>query len=423
MRANNFIIASIFASTLFLLDTKPTCAYSILTHEAIIDACWIKSIQPLLKLKYPQSTAQQLKEAHAYAYGGSIAPDMGYFPFGSPFFTDLVHYVRTGDFVNALLDEAQNINEYAFALGFLSHYMADKYGHSIATNISVPIDYPKDKRKYGNVVTYGEDHISHMRMEFAFDVLQIVKGNYASQAYHDFIGFQVSRGLLERAFCKVYGLDINDIFGDFSLSIATFRWSVKSLFPALTRAAWLIKKNEILKLNPKATSRNFTYHMHRVNYYSEFGKKRKKPGVFAAILSFIIRVIPKVGPLRVLKFKAPGPVAEKLFIQSFDTVLVHYTMALKNCRSGKINFPNIDFDTGNLTAPGEYPLADKNYDLLLGKLQKQDFILINSALKQNILHFYAHRSAPVGNRKVMRAWKKTTASLQQLKQSEQSRVN
>ncbi len=204
MRTNNITI-SVIMVTILLLSSQSSRAYSILAHEALIDASWAKSIQPLLKLKYPHATEQQLKEAHAYAYGGSIAPDIGYFPFGRPLFTDLVHYVRSGDFVNALLDDAQDINEYAFALGFLCHYMADKYGHSLATNRCVPMVYPKERKKYGNIVTYEEDHISHKRMEFGFDVLQTVEGDYASIAYHDFIGFQVSRPLLERALAKFMG--------------------------------------------------------------------------------------------------------------------------------------------------------------------------------------------------------------------------
>src|SRR5665647_63082 len=165
---------------LFLFFFLPfySSAFGVLTHEAIIDASWDKSILPLLKEKYPLITAEQQKEAHAYAYGGAVTPDMGYYPFGSKLFTNLVHYVRSGDMVNALLNDARNINEYAFALGFLSHYMADNYGHPLATNVSVPLVYPKLVKKYGRVITFADNRISHMRMEFGFDVLEVAKGNY-----------------------------------------------------------------------------------------------------------------------------------------------------------------------------------------------------------------------------------------------------
>jgi Zinc dependent phospholipase C len=128
MKKNTFIkylIVAVFALHLPLRSWP----YSILTHEAIIDVTWDKATTPLLLKKYPSSTEAQLKEANAYAYGGAIAPDMGYYPFGSKLFTNLMHYVRTGDFVNEMLDEAQDVNEYAFAIGVLSHYYADKYGH------------------------------------------------------------------------------------------------------------------------------------------------------------------------------------------------------------------------------------------------------------------------------------------------------
>jgi Zinc dependent phospholipase C len=383
-------------SLILLLTSSSVRAFSILTHEAIIDACWDKSIRPLLKLKYPLATDQQLKEAHAFAYGGSITPDMGYFPLGNIFFTNLVHYVRSGDFVMALLDDSRNVNEYAFAIGFLSHYMTDKYGHSLATNRCVPIVYPIEKAKYGDTVTFAEDHISHKRMEFGFDVLQTVKGNFASQAYHDFIGFQVSRPLLERAFKKTYGLDINELFGNLSLSIESFRLSIKKLFPTLTNAAWVIKKKEMDKEPSNALNRDFTNKMHETGDHDQLGKKRQKPGITATALSILIRVLPKVGPLRALKFKDPGPVAEKIFIRSFDTIMVQYTKALKDCGSGKPTFANIDFDTGNLTAPGEYPLADKNYNSLLIWLKKTNFEYVNVALRLNITDFYGRRVAPAG---------------------------
>lgn len=394
--------------------------YSVLTHEAIIDAIWEKTIQPLLKNKYPGATEAQLKEAHSYAYGGAIAPDMGYFPLGSHLFTDLVHYVRSGDFVSALLDEAKDINEYAFALGFLSHYMADKYGHFLATNRCVPIVYPKMMKKFGKVVTYGDDKISHKRIEFAFDVLQTAKGNYASMAYHDFIGFNVSRSLLERAFRKIYGLNLSDVYVNLSLSIKALRWSVVSLFPLFTRTAWVIKKDDILKLQPTATSRSFRYKMGRANYYQEQGKKHRIPGFFANALSWVIRVAPKTGPLKALKIKAPGPDAEKLFIQSFDTVLVNCNSFMKISDSGNVNFANIDFDTGSKTAPGEYGLADINYNNLLLKLNKKKFNLLNAGLKQNIIEFYSDPKATIATENGRSDWKKIIRALDLLKISQPS---
>ncbi len=407
----------LIAVTGFLSCPVSGFAYSVLTHEAIIDASWEKSIQPLLKQKYPGVADSALNIAHSYAYGGAIAPDMGYFPFGSPLFTNLVHYVRSGNFVNALLDEAQDVNEYAFALGFLCHYMADKYGHLLGTNLCVPIVYPKVKKKYGSVVTYEEDRIAHKRIEFAFDVLQTAKGNYATLAYHDFIGFNVSRPVLERAFRKTYGLNLNDVFGNLSLAIDVFRWSVKSLFPVFTRAAWLTKKNEILKAQPTATSRSFRYRMNRSNNYQYAGSDQKKLRVPGNIASWFILVLPKVGPLKALKIKEPGPEAEKLFIQSFDTVLIKYSYSIMKLGKGDVDFMNIDFDTGNKTAPGEYMLADKTYGKLLLKLHENDFSLITAELKLNVVDFFNKADPRVSTKRERKEWEKITVALKNFKQS------
>ena len=363
-------------------------AYSVLTHEAIVDAMWNISIKPLLKQKFPNATEEQLKEAHAYVYGGAVAPDMGYYPFGSKLFTNLVHYVRSGDFVIALLDEAETIDEYAFALGVMSHYNADNYGHPLGVNVSVPVIYPKVRKKYGDVVTYEQDKAAHVKTEFGFDVLQTARGNYAPEAYHDFIGFEISKPVLERAFLKTYGLTLDDVFHNFSLAVGTFRWTVKDMFPTITKTAWAMKKDEIVKTNPKATGSSFIYKMNRHTYYKEFGKEHTKPGFSAFILSVIIKIVPKIGPLKALQFKTPNAEAEKLFVESFDTVTVHYKIYTDELRTKNFSLSNIDYDTGKKTAPGEYELADENYGTLLLMLRQENFKNVTPSLKENILTFY-----------------------------------
>ena len=390
-------------------------AYSILTHEALIDVNWEKIMLPLLKQKYPGSTEAELKESHAYAYGGSVIPDMGYFPRGSELFTNLIHYVRSGDFVLALLQDAQNLNEYAFALGVLSHYNADKYGHSIGINPGVPLTYPKVEKKFGDIVTYGEDPVSHIRMEFSYDVLQTARGNYAPDAYHDFIGFKVARPLLEKSFLRTYGININDLFNNLGRTIGTFRWVVKDLFPVITRAAWASKKGEISKATPGITSRKFIYTMHRKNYNRDFVSKDERPPSFANVWSLLFRIAPKIGPLKVLKFKAPGTVAEKLFIQSFDTTVMFYTYCISKLRSGSLVINNINFDTGLDTAPGEYKIADKTYAELLAELKSKQFNWVTVFLQQDILSFYREYKPVTNTKKAKREWQETKQSLIELK--------
>jgi len=394
-----------------------THAYSVLTHEALIDASWAKSIKPLLKYKYPAASEDDLNKARAYAYGGCLIADMGYFPFGSEYYTNLSHYVRSGDFVEALISEAQNLNEYAFAIGSLCHYMGDKYGHSLATNLVVPIVYPEMAKKFGPVVTYGDDPISHSRVEISFDVLQVARGNYAAQDYHNLIGFEVARPVLERAFLKTYGQDINEVFGDLSLAIGTFRWSVKSLMPTVTRTAWAIKKNDIKKLNPSANSRTFHYRMKKKDFNREFGSARQKPGFKAWLLSWFIRVVPKVGPFKALKFKDVGPEGEKLFIRSFDTVVLRYGHELAAMHNEKIILPDVDYDTGNPTKMGEYDLADKTYGDLLLKLNDTKFNNLTTPLKKNILSFYNSADTVQFAKIYMADWKKTYQAFQNIKES------
>lgn len=402
-----------------LLNPSSSKAYSVFAHEAVVDASWEKSILPLLKQKYPKATDADIKIARSYAYGGSLIADMGYFPFGNPYFTNLVHYVRSGDFVENLLSESQNLNEYAFAIGALSHYMTDKYGHSLGTNKAVPIVYPKVGQKFGSVVTYDEDNISHKRMEFGFDVLQIARGNYLPQSYHDYIGFNVARPVLERAFMKTYGENINKVFGNLTLTISTFRWSVTSLFPSLTRTAWQIKKADIKAAHPGISARKFHYRIRRKEYYQEFGREREKPKFKERIYAFIIQILPKIGPLRSLKFKTPGPEAEKLYLRSFDTCVAHYGMALNTLQHGNhINLADIDFDTGNITAPGEYGLADQTYSFMVIKLQEERFQNLTRPLKDNILSFYEKADTTTKsnqNKKDKIDWQKTYEALQQIK--------
>jgi hypothetical protein len=393
----------------------PVKAYSVLTHEAIIDASWEKSIKPLLKSRFPQATESELLTAHSYAYGGSLMTDIGYSPFGSTYFTNLIHYVRSGDFVNNLISESRNLDEFAYSLGALCHYMADRYGHSVGTNYVVPMTYPKTREKYGNVVTYEQDHTAHSRVELAFDVLQIARGNYASQAYHDFIGFNVAKPVLERAFIKTYGQDINEIFPNLDRSVNNFRWAINSLMPTVTRSAWVLKKDEIKKMEPGMTSRKFHYRLRRKKYYEEFGRDRDKPKFKERMIAFLITIMPKVGPLKVFRFKPVGHEGEKQFIKSFDTVMDRYAHALAQINYRRPNLPNVDFDTGNKTFYGEYELADKSYDDLLGQLQQNKFVDLTSSLKENIVSFYSRADTAKVSKDNPADWKKTSEALQLLK--------
>jgi hypothetical protein len=405
----------LMALVLLFLIAEVSSGYSVLTHEAIIDSTWKSDIKPLLLQRFPAASADQLREAHAHAYGGAIIQDMGYYPFGSRFFSDLAHYVRSGEFVEALIRDSQDLNEYAFALGALSHYCADSDGHPIATNLSVPILYPELRRKYGNIVTYDENPAAHIQTEFGFDVIQVAHGNYASESFHDFIGFKVSEPLLERAFKETYGIELKSIFTNLDLALGTYRYSVSQIIPMMTKVAWETKKGDIEKQTPGITRDKFLYNLSRSGYHKEWGTQYQKPGFFARVFAFVFHVVPKAGPFRAFAIKPSTPETEKLFMQSFNATVDNYRQLLSQLRAGSIDLPDKDFDTGNPTRAGEYRLADKAHAQLLDKLASHHFENVTPGLRQDILAFYGDTNAHISTRKDSIEWQKTLRELAALR--------
>jgi hypothetical protein len=375
-------------------SAPPASAYSVLAHEANVDAVWKDAIGPLLAARFPRASREEIERARAYAYGGALIQDLGYYPFGSRFFSNLLHYVRSGDFVAALADEARDVDELAFAIGALSHYAADNTGHAVAVNRAVPLVFPKLQAKYGDVVTYAESPARHVQIEFSFDIVQTAIGLYPSAAYHDFIGFEVSRPVLERAFRRVYGLELKQVFGDEELAIATYRHAVSEVIPELTRAAWRDKREEILEALPEASAQSFLFQMTRAEYEHDFGASYRKPGWFTRLVTFVLKVIPKIGPLQPLKFEAPTPEAEALFVRSFKETNERYRGMLASLRAGRLHPGNTDFDTGRPSMSGEYPLADETYAELVNRLARDRFAAAPAELRQNILAFYAAAMSP-----------------------------
>jgi hypothetical protein len=400
----------------FLVPLIPSArAYSVLTHEAIIDSSWDAGIKPLLLVRFPQASADDLVQAHAYAYAGSIIQDMGYYPFGSKLFSDLTHYVRSGDYILNLIRESQDVNEYAFALGALAHYAADTNGHSIAVNHSVPMEYPKLRRKYGNVITYEDNPAAHMQVEFSFDVLQVARGNYAPKAYHDFIGFQVPKDLVDRAFHDTYGLELKDVFKSLDLAIGTYRRTVSTIIPQMTRVAWNLKKDDLVKAQPGITRRKFVYNLSKASYHREWDGDYERPGVGARILGFFVRILPKVGPLRSLAFKPPTPNADKLFQDSFDRTMDAYRALLQQQSARQLQLANRDFDTGKLTQPGEYRMADNAYAKLAEKLAGKDPGTVAADVRENVLAFFSDLNQPYRTKDDPKEWQATVAAVEKLR--------
>lgn len=392
-------------------------AYAVLAHEAIIDSVWDTNIRPLLLKRFPGATAEELKEAHGYAYGGAIIQDMGYYPHGNFFFSDLTHYVRSGDFVLALLHDSKDLDGYSFALGALAHYVSDNEGHPIGTNRAVPILYPKLKAKYGDSVTYEQDKMAHVKTEFGFDVLEVAQGRYAPDSYHDFIGFEVSVPLLEQAFQETYGLDLKTVLSDEDQVLGSYRHAVSQLLPKATRIAWTLKKDEILKDQPSMTRKKFLYNLSRASYQKNWGKNYRQPTFGEKFLAFLTRILPKFGPLRVLQLKTPTPATEKLFQASFNSTLDRYRQLLTKAGTGRLDLPNKNFDTGAITGPGQYRLNDATHAKLLDALAKEGFSGASPEVRAELLEFYGHPNAPYATKRKPKDWAKVQAELEQLKKA------
>jgi hypothetical protein len=417
MRSLRDQVAAGLAVVLFVaLVSSPVTGYSVLTHEQVVDLLWEGQLRPLLLKRFPGASAADLRKAHAYAYGGSLVQDMGYYPLGSKFFSDLVHYVRAGDFVEALLHDASDLNEYAFALGALSHYAADNSGHPTINRV-VAMEFPKLRKKYGETVTYADDPKQHIRTEFGFDMVQVAKNRYTSDAYHDMIGFEISKPLLQRAFQETYGLKLEDVFGNVDLAIGSYRRSVSTLIPAMTRVALVSRHDELVKDTPNFDKKKFLYYLSRSNYEHEWGTVYRRPGIGARTLALLLKLIPKVGPFKAVNFKIPTKQTEDMYIKSVDATIENYAALLREQGNGKLDLANRDCDTGRETRPGEYVLADKTYAHLVDELSTKNTAgALNPAVIGNLLQFYADPDAPNVTKQNARAWQKLQDELHALKQ-------
>jgi hypothetical protein len=398
-----------------LILPQPAPAYSVMAHEAIIDTAWIQDIRPLLRKRFPNATGKELREAHGYTYGGAIIQDMGYYPHGSHFFSDLTHYVRSGDFILALLRDSADLNEYAFALGALAHYAADNDGHRIGTNHAVPILYPKLGKKYGDVVTYEQDPLAHLKTEFGFDVLEVARERYAPDSYHDFIGFNVSKRLVEQAFRETYGLELKSILPDEDSAFESYRRGVSKQIPKATRIAWSLKKDDIQKDYPTMTRKKFLYNLSRASYEKNWGNKYQKPGFGEAFFAFVWRLLPKIGPLKVLEFRTPTPQTEQMFEASFNATLDRYRALLEATRDGQLKLPNDNFDVGEATGPGKYFMNDDTHAKLMAELAKNNFAGVPREVREELLDFYSQPDAAYSTKKKPKEWAQLQTELQQLK--------
>ncbi|MGH9530026.1 MAG: zinc dependent phospholipase C family protein, partial [Terriglobales bacterium] len=359
-------------------------AYSVLTHEELIDQAWNSSIRPLLLARFPGATEEQLREAHAYAYGGSAIQDMGYYPFGKQFFSDLTHYVRSGDFVDWLFRNARTIDEYAFAIGALSHYLGDSIGHSESINPATAVEFPNLKRKFGPSVTYDESPHGHIRTEFAFDIDELTDTAFAPPAYLKFIGLKVPRKFLERAFINNYGFDIHELFGRARPALRSYRTSVRSFIPAFAEAEVVLHRHQFPPDPDDEAHRVFAERVSQTNYERHWARAFKGPVIRAHLLAVLVFIVPKIGAASDLAIKIPTPDTEEWYIRSVNNSVDAFRGMLSKMAADSgtpIALPNLDLDTGRHVKVGDYPLTDQTYARLLARITSKPERAIPKDLK------------------------------------------
>ncbi len=408
--------ACLLIVTMLVSASPKSEAYSVMSHQAIIDTAWESDLKPAIRKRYPNATEPEIDRGLAYAYGGAIIQDLGYYPYGNKFFSDLTHYVRSGDFVLAMLRDAQDVYEYAFALGAMAHYAADNNGHRVGTNRAVPVLYPRLRHKFGDFVTYEEDKLAHAKTEFGFDVLEVAKERYAPESYHDFVGFEVAPRVLEEAFEETYGLDLRRVLGDENKVLGSYRHAVSKLLPKATRIAWHLKKDEIQADQPGMTKRQFLYNLKKAKYGQEWGTNYQKPTLNDRFLAFLYKLLPKFGPLKILQFKTPTPETEMMFEASFNQTLDQYRALLKEQRESQSpELNNGNFDTGGFTAPGQYRLSDFAHAKLLDELAGQKYAGMTAEIREELVTYFASADSLAAIKKDKKAWAKLQTELSALK--------
>lgn len=416
----------VLLAALLLLSTVRCCsAYSFLSHEAIIDISWDSSIKPVLLAHYPNATPQQLRVARAFAYGGSTIQDAGYYPGGHALFSDLAHYVRTGDFVTNLIHESRNINELAFALGALSHYVGDTVGHKDAVNVSVPMEFPKLEKKYGPVVTYEENEHAHVRTEFAFDIDELSHGRFAPAGYLRHVGFRVPRQLLERAFYDTYGISLHSVLGNESIDFHSYAWAVRQFLPRFAYAEVLLHRKSFPPDSNLPDFQNFEGRLKAASAANGWEAYRKhKAGWETRVIAFLVFIVPKIGPISDLAIRGPLPETEENYVASMLRSLDEYSELLGELGQKKkdgFSVPDLDLDTGNPSQPGTYRLTDETYAKLLRRVTTQT-AMPPIGLRQNILSYYSNPNAPIATKRHEHQWEKVQKELAALREMPATRI-
>ena len=428
-------------------------AYSLLTHEQLIDLAWQDSIVPLLLSRYPDLTPAQLEEARAYAYGGCVIQDIGYYPYGDMVYSNLTHYVRAGDFVVSLFRNAENANELAFAVGALSHYIGDTIGHPGATNTAVPVQFPGLRAKFGPVVNYAQGRHQHVQVEFGFDIDEIAHHRVAPLQYLRHIGLQVSVRQLAVAYYQTYGIT-EDFSGTHKrrFNVSGYRFAVRSFIPRIAYAVTLLHRNHEAAEANSPERVEMDREVSAMALENNWQAYRRKAGIGTYALAGFIFIVPKIGPLKLVAIKDPTPATEANYLHSVVLSVAALRQRLASftppasrrsatgnaisksseaplpsrqplpigsatgqvphpVRDPQHPLPNRDLDTGYAVQPGGYSLTDSTYADLLHRLTRTPELPIPPGIKEDIEIYYANPAAPITTKKDASAWAQVQADL------------
>lgn len=406
---------TLFVVLLLLIFSRPAFSYSVQTHEQLIDLTWKQSIRPLLLKRFPNLTEAQIKEAHAYAYGGCAIQDLGYYPFGNTFLSDLTHYVRPGDFVLSLIHNARTADELAFAIGALSHYYGDTIGHSLAINESVALEFPKLGKKYGPVVTYEQGEHAHVRTEFAFDVNELSKRHFAPSAYLEHVGLAVPIPMLRRSLFQTYGIDLYQIIGHRRPVLRGYHFAIRSFLPRIAFAEVILHKHSFPAEADTPEFDKFYKDLAQSDFENGWDQYRKNPGIGTHLLAGVIFILPHIGTLSDTAIRGPNDHTQELYVKSFNRSAAVLRHVLANFNYVTSYVPNLGLDTGMKIKPGAYRLTDKTYAKLLATVTHDPTKPVPSGLKRNIADYYSDPAAPISTKKKAEKWAKIQEELALLK--------
>jgi hypothetical protein len=187
---------------------------------------------------------------------------------------------------------------------------------------------------------------------------------------------------------------------------------VAKVIPEMTEVAMATHRPEIGHEPSDKAKQEFVYHLSHADYEKQFGNKYRRPGIFARILAFLLKLIP-FGPAKVLGYHNPTPQAEDHYFRSMDRAMDQYHQLLRQVKADNLQFPNRNFDTGELTRAGDYALCDRTYVAYVFRLREDKFRHLTPSVKADVLAYF-RQGLPANGSIKNKDWKKLNAMLLEL---------